>query len=208
MGDDLERVAVKVAMLGFPLAAARPRPAILDPVIRAAVLTDLALSGALADTGGGLEVDTTPTGFAPADRFLQAVVADPSRSLSWWLTHAPVSVRDIAEVLIARKRWDRHGATRRYRDVNPSVRDAELARLRQRSRRGQVTPLEAATGVLLDVLPLGRAQTKLAPHGSPDLFGAAAWLLPDLLTSLERRKALIDAAGRDAQTAQSASFMF
>lgn len=193
--------------LAYPSVASKPRPGIVDPLIRAAVLADLALGGALADAGDGLEVDTTPTGFVPADHLLQGVLADPSRPLGWWLLHAPVSLRDIAQVLIRDGYWQRRGPARRYREVNPASRKNESNRLAAAVRDGSASPAEMVTAALLTCLPRRPDWVRLDAADMTTRCGLAAWLVPDLLSALARRQALIEAAGRDARSTQSATYI-
>jgi hypothetical protein len=208
MTSEVERVALALTRLALPAVSMRPRPALLDSTVRAAVLIDLALSGALVGAGGGIEVDTDPTGFDPADRLLASVVAQPDRQIGWWLYHAPLTLDDLAKELIVRDTWERRGALRRYRDLHPDQRAAEMERLVHAAERGDCTPTQAATAALLELLPLPKDH---AGFGTSDLVaqsGDAAWIMPDLLDNLRRRRATLIASAKDAQTAQSSNFIF
>ena len=204
MSSDLERVAVKLARFALPVVTMRPQPGLLNPAVRAAVLIDLALTGTLTQVGDLLEVDTTATGFAPADHLLAAVTDQPDKPLAWWLYHAPIGIHDVAQVLVAAGVWDRHGPFRRYRDLEPHQTSAEqhrlLADLRQNCR-----PSDAATTMLLNLLPI---KGWPSPGLAPDRYGAADWLVPDLETSLRQRLATLNASAQDARNTQSANFIF
>ena len=204
MSSDLERVAVKLARFALPVVTMRPQPGLLNPAIRAAVLIDLALTGTLTQAGDLLEVDTTPTGFAPADHLLEAVTEQPDKPLAWWLYHAPISIHDIAHVLVAAGVWDRHGPFRRYRALQPQQTAAEQNQLLADLRR-DYRPTDAATTMLLNLLPI---KGWPAPPLALDRYGAADWLVPDLEASLRQRLATLNASAQDARNAQSANFIF
>ena len=63
------------------------------------MLTDLVYAERLWVTPRELAVDTTPIGFAPADRLLAAIVQHPDRPLEWWLRRRGVDAGDLAEDL-------------------------------------------------------------------------------------------------------------
>ncbi len=204
MSSDLERVAVKLARFALPVVTMRPQPGLLNPAVRAAVLIELALIGTLTQAGDVLEVDTTATGFAPADHLLDAVIEQPDKPLAWWLYHAPIGIHDIAHVLISAGAWDRHGPFRRYRDLQPHQTAAEQNQLLADLRR-DYRPADAATTMLLNLLPI---KGWPAPPLALDRYGAANWLVPDLEASLRQRLATLNASAQDARNAQSANFIF
>ncbi len=198
------RVAVELTKLSLPVVTRRPQSALLNPVVRAAVLSDLALSGALVQAGDGLEIDTTATGFAPADQLLDAVTDRPDQPLVWWLYNAPITVHDTAGLLVDAGRWQRSGPWRRYRDVDPERTVADRDRLLA-ALHGNGDPVDAATATLLNILrPAGWPY----PAFAAGRCGAANWLMPDLEASLRRRQATLDAAASDARNASSSNFIF
>lgn len=196
-------VAVDVVRLAAPIVSLHPRPAILDPVVRAGLLIDLALTGALVESTDGLEVDTDPTGFVPADKLLASVVKHPDKPLAWWLYHAPVNVYDVADELVAVGTWERHGhgLLRRYRPVRPEQRVDELKRLNDAFKHHDAGARDVATACLLDLLPLNDLPGGLGSGPTGKSHTRADWLLPDLLDNLRRQRAILAAAGRDAQAA-------
>lgn len=197
------RVAVELTALALPAVTRRPRSALLDPVVRAAVLIDLALDGALVQVRDGLEIDTTATGFAPADQLLDAVTERPDRALVWWLYNAPITVHDTAGVLVDAGRWERYGPWRRYRDLDPDRTTADRTRL-VAALQGDYDPAQAVTATLLAILrPAGWP----SPAFAADRCGPANWLMPDLEASLRRRQATLDASASDARNAASSSFI-
>jgi hypothetical protein len=87
---------------------------------RGALLVDLARAGRLTDEPDGVMVDSTPTGFGPADRLLTAVTVEPEQSLDWWLAYGGVRMRDVADECVRQGRWEVHRSLlgRRYTDLS------------------------------------------------------------------------------------------
>jgi hypothetical protein len=98
-------VAVGLAGLCRNYAGELRRSGLIDAAVRGALLTDLALDGRISSTSHAVSIDTTPTGFAPADRLLAAIVASPTQTLEWWLRQGKLDQRDLAEHLVAVGMW-------------------------------------------------------------------------------------------------------
>ncbi|WP_375474492.1 GPP34 family phosphoprotein [uncultured Jatrophihabitans sp.] len=199
-------VALRVTRLAAPLVCARPRSSAVDPTLRAALLIDLALAGALTD---GLEIDTTPTGFTPADQLLTAVADEPDKPLAWWLHHAPVTARTFADALVQEGVWDAdgRGPLRRYRDALPQQRSAELSRLGTALRRPPLEAGAAATALLLDQLRVPDLPHGFRGRGQAEHCGAASWLAPDLVDHLERWQEILEGSNRAAREAYLLNFL-
>jgi hypothetical protein len=124
-------VAVRVSALCLG-SRGRPSPLLIcSAAVRAALLLDLALAGRITETEDAVEVDATPTGFAPADRLLAAVVAEPDRSLDSWLDERRLTLDDVIAANVSSGRWDRRDlAFRRdlYVDLAAEQTRRDLAR--------------------------------------------------------------------------------
>ena len=123
-------VAVRVAALCLDSAGRLSDKLLHEAAVRGALVLDLARAGRLEMTDDSIEVDGTPTGFAPADRLLAAVVAEPERSLDGWLDEHRIGLRDVASANVASGRWllARRLWGRRYVDRAPEVTAHDLAR--------------------------------------------------------------------------------
>ncbi|SOE03304.1 hypothetical protein [Blastococcus haudaquaticus] len=93
---------------------------IWDTAARGALLVDLARAGRLVDEAASVAIDTTPTGFLPADRLLAAIEVEPERPLVWWLDNGGVRMEDVADAAVEAGRWAvrRTLVGRRYDDLD------------------------------------------------------------------------------------------
>lgn len=205
-------VATRLIRLCLRSDGALPRSPLLSSTTRAALLADLALSQALTSEDAVLDVDTTPTGVAAADKLLAAVAAVPDKSLDWWLRRGPDAVHDVVADLLARGVWARQltHLSRRYTDSDPTFVASDAARVRKVLEGSKPdTPATAVLAALIGVVgtkdrPGGRLPTTAAVAGC----GAARWLIPDLVDYLLARRKLLQAAATDARTALSANYIF
>lgn len=212
MTGDQPRVATRLLRLCLRSDGSLSRSPLLAATTRAALLADLALHGALTSTTFGLELDTTPTGFAPADQLLDAVVAQPDQNLEWWVRRGPDALRDVVADLLATGVWTRAhtGLGRRYRDNDPITVKADAVGLRA-VLDGATTPDAPSTAVLVTLL--GVIGTDGLPGGQQpteaDLAacGRARWLMGDLVDYLLARRRLFDAAATEARIALTANFI-
>jgi hypothetical protein len=174
---------------------------LLAATARAALLADLAEHGALTSGPAGLELDTTPTGFGPADRLLAGVAAQPDHTLEWWVRRGPDSIRDLGAYLLGAGLWIREEGRSRFWDTEPAGVRADAARLRAvLDGAAADTPCTAVLAALLgvigtDALPGGQHPT------DSDLAacGRAQWLMGDLVDYLLARRRLLAAAADDAR---------
>jgi hypothetical protein len=188
-----------------------PRSPLLASTARAALLADLALHEALTSTADGLGLDTTPTGFIPADNLLAAVAAEPDKSMEWWLRRGTDAVRDIVADLLATGVWTRRltGVSRRYRDTDPAGVKTDAVGVHDildgaTADRPSTAVLAALVGVVgTDEQPGGQHST----DSELAACGAASWLMSDLIDYLLARRKLLNAAAADARIALSANFI-
>lgn len=205
-------VATRLLRLSLRPNGSLSRSPLLAATTRAALLADLALHGALTSSPSGLELDTTPTGFAPADQLLAAVAAQPDQNLEWWVRRGPDAVRDVVAELLATGLWTRGhtGLSRRYRDNDPTTVKSDAVGLRA-VLDGATTPGTPSTAVLVALL--GVIGTDELPGGQQpteaDLAacGPARWLMSDLVDYLLARRRLFDAAATEARIALTANFI-
>lgn len=54
----------------------------------------------MESTDDSIVVDETPTGFAPADGLLAAIVVEPERSLDGWLDERRIGLREVADAAV------------------------------------------------------------------------------------------------------------
>jgi hypothetical protein len=93
-------------------------------VLRAALLIDLALDERI-DHDEELSIDTSATGFGPADLILGEIERYPDRTIGYWVGRGPSVQRALAEQWVADGRWQAGaggllGFGRRYTDL-PSL---------------------------------------------------------------------------------------
>lgn len=163
--------------------------------VRCALVLDLALADRLATDDDHLELDTAPTGFAPADALLRALEVEPERILTDWFGERRINLPLVADGLVEIGAWRAHSppiGRARYRPVD---RD-QLARDLRTTSVGR-----DATAVDVAVVALGGAAHLIGEHRErgygvdepdpTDLVARAdlhAWLLADAVAFLETRR--------------------
>lgn len=194
-------VATRLLRLSLRPDGRLAKSPLLAATVRAALLADLAEHGALTGGATGLELDTTPTGFEPADRLLAGVAAQPDQTLEWWVRRGPNSIRDVVAELLGAGLWIREDGRSRFWDTEPAGVRADAARLRS-VLEGAVadTPSTAVLAVLLgvtgtDALAGGQHPT----DANLAACGSARWLMGDLVDYLLARRRLLAAAADDAR---------
>lgn len=98
-------VAVRVAALCLDAKGRLSDRLLASAAVRGGLLVDLALAGRVESTEDSVVVDPTPTGFAPADRLLGAIGAEPERSLDGWLDEKRIGLRHVADGAVQAGRW-------------------------------------------------------------------------------------------------------
>jgi hypothetical protein len=187
-----------------------PRTPLLAAAARAALVADLALAGAVTSTDTALEVDTGPTGFAPADNLLRRVVDRPDKSLGWWLRRGPDCIHDVIDYLLHTQTWSARHATfgHRYRDNDPAAVEAAAHQV-DAALSGQDS--SAHTAVLAAIIgAVGSTQERGGRLANPTLLhacGPAEWLIGDIVSYLLQQRALLNAAAADAQAALAINFL-
>jgi hypothetical protein len=186
---------VRLVRLSRPIVDNFPRPKVLDPLVRAGLFTDLALRGHIVSGAERLEVDTRPTGFAPADDLLRSVLGMPDRPLAWWLFNGQIGFSTVATYLVATGVWASKRFGRNYVDQDAESAAADLACVKQAFETGGEghNPETVTVACLLQLLPAfgpegGRAALRLAEH-----CGEASWLARDLVNELARERTRLDA---------------
>ena len=174
-------VAVRVSALCLDR---RGRPAsllICSAAVRAGLLLDLALAGRVTQTETSVEIDATPTGFAPADRLLAAVVAEPERSLDSWLDERRLTLADVVAANVASGRWERRRlAFRRdsYADRAADQTGRDLARSPV-TVPGSLSPADACVTTVAAAAGLLDRRSGTPDDPAPDVLAAAGevrWL--------------------------------
>lgn len=206
-----QHVATRLVRLSLRRDGSLPRSALLASTVRAAVLADLALHGALTDSPSGLGLDTTPTGFTPADNLLAAVAARPDKNAEWWLRRGTDAIHDTVADLLATGVWTRHltGLSHHYRDTDPAGARADARNVHAifhdtRPDTPATAVLVGLVGVLgIDDEPAGQYPTESVLSAC----GEAEWLMGDLIEYLLARRRLLDASAADARMALSANFL-
>ena len=185
-------VAVRVAALCLGPGGRLPDRLLASDAVRAGLLLDLALSGRMTSTEDSIVVDPTPTGFAPADRLLAAIDAEPERSLDGWLQERRIGLRDVVEANVASGRWERRpgllGLRARYTDLHGHQTAIDRARSASdwptdASHVDACVTVVADAGGLLDPefgIPVAPSPVVLAATGP------AAWLCSTVVDHLER----------------------
>jgi hypothetical protein len=183
---------------------------LLASTTRAALLADLARHGALVTTPGGLELDTTTTGFVPADNLLAAVAARPDKTMEWWLRRGTPAVRDVVAELLHSRTWTRRrdSVARRYRDGDPAAVHIDGRRV-QAALNG--TPDDVGTAVLAVLVGvIGTVDAPGGQHPTDDVLvacGPVRWLMEDLSTYLLVRRAVLTASAAEARIAVWGNFV-
>jgi hypothetical protein len=175
-----EWIAVRLGRLcADPEGRVRRVPMLFDYAARIALIIDLALQGRVTRTLEETDIDTTPTGFAPADALLRHIDEHPDRSMTDAFEHAPVTLLDVLDP-------DRMSRGRLHKPRSVSLPLALIAEEKARvlaAWRGrpdgettaEVARLAAALALIVDLEPI----TLPAP------YGPNAWLITDCLTYLE-----------------------
>ena len=160
------------------------RSKLVDAATRGALLCDLAFADRLTDTPDGLEIDPEPTGFAPADKLLAAIVANPGRSLVDWLKAGPGSQPDLVAELVRSGEWTRQHVpltrARSYDDRLGRHRESEQVRLRRAVATG-IEPVQATAGLLAQAAALAPDDIAIGL----DRSGPVSWLLDSVLDHLD-----------------------
>lgn len=102
----------------LPVSGILPILTRLDQTLRAAVLTDLYLSGRIDSSVPALEIDTTHVGDSATDRIIDDIERHPTRSLGDLLRLGPSLRHDLARTLIESGCWKARIAGR-YRELSP-----------------------------------------------------------------------------------------
>ena len=96
---------------------------------RGGLLVDLALARRLTQTDDSIDLDSTSTGWLPADRALTELALLDGRSLDWWLEHSRVQLIDLAAALVADGTWTQLPARPLHRKPRYAIRETDtLAR--------------------------------------------------------------------------------
>lgn len=174
------------------------RDVLSDAVARAALLVDLALDGRLPQS---MLIDMTATGFDPIDRLLLAVEADPARSLSWWLSHAPVRAADVAQDLVGRGAWmvtqRSLGRAARYRPPEFAYGRMEMTEQLTAALHGRpVSRTWTAAACLIGAVGYLPDYADYPEQRVIERCDSAAWLVDDLVTELWRKRATLAAGTR------------
>lgn len=100
-------VAVRLAALCLDGKGRLNERLLASAAVRAGLLVDLGLAGRVESTDESILIDSTPTGFAPADLLLAAIAVEPERSLDEWLDEGRVGLRQVADAAVRSGRWER-----------------------------------------------------------------------------------------------------
>jgi Golgi phosphoprotein 3 (GPP34) len=169
-------VAVRVASLCLDPSGRIVDRLLFSDAVRGGLMVDLALVGRLEMTADSIDVDPTPTGFAPADRVLAAMVTEPERSLDGWLDERRIGMREVVAANVASGRWTawRHPLwfSRRYVDNHPRQTAADLAR-RPDERVAEWPPADACVTALAGAAGLLDRDVVRTDPPSAALLGAA-----------------------------------
>lgn len=158
---------------------------IWDTAARAALLVDLVRARRLAEDADSISVDTSPTGFPPADRLLAAMAVEPERPLAWWVDHGVVGLEDVAEACVQAGRWtvQRRLLGRRYGvPSEQAVADRGL----DEGPSADMSPDTAAVAVL--ALACGAWRRRPEPVTEDELAptGPLRWICETVATQLEQ----------------------
>jgi hypothetical protein len=193
--DLAEGVAVRVCALCLQPDGRLPVRLLSSDAVRAALLVDLALAGRMTAAEDSIVVDATPTGYAPADRLLAAIDAEPERSLDGWLAERRIGLRDVVAANVASGRWERRpgllGLRSRYIDRHREQTARDLARSPS-DRSADASPEDACVTVVAAASGLLDPSFDLPAEPPPDLIaatGPAAWLCPTVVEHLRRAHA-------------------
>jgi Golgi phosphoprotein 3 (GPP34) len=185
-------VAERVSALCLETGGRLPDRLLASDAVRAGLLLDLALAGRMTSTEDSIVVDPTPTGYAPADRLLAAIDAEPERSLDGWLEERRIGLRDVVEANVASGRWERRpgllGLRPRYVDRYPEQTARDLARSGS-DWPADASPQDACVTVVAGASGLLDPEFDLPVQPSPALLaatGPAEWLCPTVVEHLRQ----------------------
>jgi hypothetical protein len=177
-----------------------PGLALHDHAARAALLIDLGLWGRISRTSHVSFLDTTPTGFPPADRMLTYIDQHPDRTMQQVLAKAPVR---MAHALEPTAELPRAWSLKRQPRISAHLTAAERRRLDQTCAGYVDSPQSAAVAMLasaLQIVVLTEPETLLGECAE------MAWLVKDCveyLNAVRIRYALVSAAGQVGGNASS-----
>ena len=168
-------VAARLARLSLT-GTGRPAVQLLAAdAVRCGLFLDLALGYRLTTTADGVDVDPTPTGFAPADGLLAAITTEPERPLEGWFGERHLSLQQVIDALVVGGRLDERRTVlgrRRYvpRDPGDLARDKQLDAA---DAAGAWTPQDAGVAALGTVAHLiGRYRQLGYSVDQPDVHDA------------------------------------
>lgn len=169
-----------------------------DSAVRGALLTDLVFLGRLSNDADTLTIDTTPTGFDPADRLLDRITYSPERTLDWWLRRGGIGQQQLADHLVATGRWQRHRGARRYQTRYVDADGATSDRIdeRRQALRQPVNPSPetAALACIAQSTGLLDRSTDRMPGELISQCATATWIVRAVLDFLDVARAHLIAA--------------
>jgi hypothetical protein len=182
--------------LGVLCADARGRvrrgPIIFDHAARVALIIDLALLGRVTRTLDQTDIDTTPTGFGPADALLRHIDTNPDRPMTELFARGPITMLDVLDP--ARLSARRVGRSRSV--VVPTELIAVEKDRVSAAMQGQ--PDSESTAVLAMIAHTLRLTTDAPSSSVIDPHGRDSWLITDSVAYLDatrERFGLVSAAG-------------
>jgi hypothetical protein len=188
-------VAVRIAALCLDMRGRASEKVICGDAVRGGLLLDLGLAGRVESADDSVVVDSTPTGFEPADRLLAAITVEPERSLDGWLGETRIGLRDVADAAVASGRWAQRrgpwGLGRRYTDLRP---DETVDDLRRRSGAGalDLAPADACVAAVASASGLLDREFWLPERPDDALLlatGSVGWLVAAVVDHLDHASA-------------------
>ena len=197
--DLSEGVATRLASLCLDDKGRLADFVLWDVAARGALLVDLARTGRLTQDDDSVTVDSTPTGFEPADRLLAAMAVEPEQSLDWWMDHGGVRMRDLADANVASGRWHVHRRLLGRRFVDRSGLATADRAAAPRRPSADLTPEVAAVRVL--ATSSGALRKRPGPADDDDLepTGPLRWICAAVTAHLDQahRRNLLGAGMAD-----------
>ncbi len=186
---------MRVSALCLEAGGRLPDRLLASDAVRAGLLLDLVLAGRMTSTEDSIVVEPTPIGFAPADRLLAAIDAEPERPLDAWLEERRIGLREVVEANVASGRWERRpgllGLRARYTDLRPEQTARDRARTASEWPAG-ATPEDACVTVVAGASGLLEPEFDLPADPPQELLaatGPAAWLCPTVVEHLRQAHA-------------------
>jgi hypothetical protein len=142
-----------------------------DHAVRTALLIDLANRKRLTRYAQETHIDTTPTGFAPADRLLAHIESHPDDTMRGVLSKARVRMLDIADTDRTNRSWRRLGFSFGVDDIA-----AERDRVTSAAQGRCDSPETAALTLIADTLQL---VSVAAPGSLLSECAGLGWLVED-----------------------------